>query len=180
MKKIIYSLFAGMSMFCLPAFSADTFSCGDGYILVSHSKIDGINAMECEKLWCMDLETGKKMGNGNTAAAGYRATDEPVLLEDDKGNEIRCFGDRKWCAGETAGVWNPEFGGYTRGGGDTVTYKSYQKSGCFAWRLEKPDCESGKTAVLQNGEWVCVSAVGQSDGGRASTIRRTGNIRYRK
>jgi len=175
-KRILLSLFMLISV---PAFAADTFSCGDGYILSSHAKIDGINAMACEKLWCMDLETGKMMGSGNNANAGYRMTNAPVEMEDDKGNTILCFGERKWCAGEVAGVWRPDFGGYTRSGGDSTTYKSYQKSGCFAWRLEKPTCESGMTAILQNDEWVCVTATGDTGGSRASGMRRTGTLRMR-
>ena len=129
MKKLFYSLFmllfitTGSAYAGVPAggsestgdeplFSGAQFSCGDGYVLVDHSKIDGIKTQECVKLWCRDLENGKSMGNGNSAASGYRATREPVELSDDKNNTIKCFGDRKWCSGEAAGVWNPEFGGY--------------------------------------------------------------------
>ena len=180
MKKIFRLLFIYLiPLFCAPAAFADTFSCGEGYVLVEHAKIDGVPAMACERLWCMDLETGQMMGNGNSASAGYRTTNEPVLLEDNAGNRIFCFGDRKWCSGETAGVWNPEYGGYTRGGADTTAYKSYQKGGCFAWRLEKPTCESGLTAVLEDGEWVCVVEEQKGVGTRASSMRRTSNVRLR-
>ena len=180
MKKIFCSLVVCVVAMLSGATSfADTFSCGDGYILVAHSKIDGINAMACEKLWCRDLETGRTMGSGNTAASGYRMTDEPVLLSDDKGNEIMCFGDRKWCSGEVVGEWNPGFGGYTRDGADNATYKSYQKGGCFAWRLERPSCSDGETAFLVNDEWVCTTEETVPGSPRESAMRRTGIIRMR-
>ena len=185
MKKIFYSLFVcvGAVLFASAGW-ADTFSCGDGYVLVEHSKIDGITAKACERLWCMDLETGQKMGSGNTAANGYRATSEPVELEIQEFEStnvlrIKCFGERKWCSGEVAGEWIPEYGGYTRGGEDAPAYQSYQKGGCFAWRLEKPSCETGLTAVLEDGKWVCVTEEQRGTGTRASTIRRTSSMRLR-
>ena len=180
MTKIFRSLFFCVcAMLCLPVFSAWAFSCGDGYVLTSHARVDGINTMACEKLWCRDLETGDFMGNGNTVTNGYRATDEPVELSDGRGNSIMCFGDRKWCAGEKAGEWNPEFGIYTRGGADSTTYKSFKKGGCWTWRLEKPNCADGMTAILQDDEWTCVREVAPAGAGRASTIRRTGATRLR-
>lgn len=153
-------------------------SCGPGYVLVAKSKVDGINMAECQKLWCRDLENGKTMGADDKAASGYKTTGGPIELCDAKNNCIECFGDRKWCSGEPAGIWNPEYGAYTRGGGDTVTYISYQKSDCFSWRLEKPDCANGEQAILKNGEWVCVTSTsGSSVGTRESAVRRTGTIR---
>lgn len=176
MRKIIYSLLVCMAaVYCMPAANAGSFSCGDGYVLVDKGKkIDGIPAKECVKLWCYDLETGKPMGNGNSATNGYRATNAPVQMED-----IMCFGERKWCNGEKVGVWNSDLGVYTRDGSDSLTYQSYKKGGCFAWRLEKPDCPEGQTAFLINDEWVCGSAVSTPDAGRASSIRRTGAVRRR-
>jgi hypothetical protein len=153
-------------------------SCGPGYLLVAKSNTDGIPVAECQKLWCRDLENGNSMGNGNVAGVGYRATPVPVDLCDAENNCIECFGDRKWCASEVAGVWNPEYGAYTRGGGDTATYVSYLKGDCFAWRLEKPNCADGEQAILKNGEWVCVTASNGSSGiSRSSSVRRTGAIR---
>ncbi len=177
MKKIIFtvSIFALMFGGANAAFT----SCGLGYILNTHAKIDGINAAECQKLWCTDLENGKTMGKNNSASSGYKSTSAPVELCDARGNCVECFGDRKWCGGETAGVWNPEYGAYTRGGGDNATYISYQKGGCFAWRLEKPNCPNGETAVLMNGEWHCATASGSDVGSRASSVRRTGTLRRR-
>ena len=187
MNKILYSLFiCACATFCVPAFSAGTFSCGEGYVLVSHSKIDGITAMECEKLWCRDLETGLSMGSGNTAANGYRTTSTPQPLSDNTGKTIVCFGDRKWCSGEVVGEWNADFGGYVRPGDEPdpnnnskFTYQSYQKGSCFAWRLEKPSCDAGETAVLQNGKWNCIPNVGTKDVNRASSVRRTGALMRR-
>ena len=180
MSKIFASFwFCICSMLCVPAFAAG-FSCGDGYVLTGRSaRIDGINTMECQKLWCMDLETGDMMGNGNNVTSGYRATNSPVELSDNRGNSIMCFGDRKWCSGETPGIWNPEYGAYTRNGADSTTYKAFKKSGCWAWRLEKPVCDEGMTAFLINDEWVCGTPTENSKAGRASAIRRTGAIRIR-
>lgn len=177
MKKIIFAI----STFVLAAGGANAAftSCGPGYILTSHNKIDGMNAAECQKLWCMDLENGKSMGTGTKAASGYKSTSAPAELCDANGNCVECFGDRKWCGGEPAGIWNPEYGAYTRGGGDNVTYQSYQKGSCFAWRLEKPSCPNGQIAVLVNGEWHCATSSGSGDATRKSTIRRTGAIRRR-
>ncbi|MBD5389084.1 hypothetical protein HDR63_02410 [bacterium] len=153
-------------------------ACGPGYVLGTHAKIDGVNAAECQKLWCVDLETGKTMGAGKNPVSGYQSTSAPVELCDADNNCIECFGARKWCSGEVAGVWNPEFGAYTRGGADSATYLSYQKGACFAWRLEKPNCPAGETAILQGGEWICATATGNTSGvDRASSIRRTSAMR---
>jgi hypothetical protein len=184
MKKLFYSLFVlSVLAVCVPAFAATSFSCGDGYVLTNHAKIDGVSAMECQKLWCHDLETGAPMGAGNRAANGYVATDVANELMGYSGESgfapsIVCFGARKWCAGEPAGEWNPDLGRYTRGG-DNTTYTSYQKSGCFAWRLEKPECADGQVAILQDNEWVCTIKTGTSGASRASSMRRTGTIRRR-
>ena len=174
MKKIICALF----VFSFAIIDANAASCGAGYILAQHKNIDGIPAAECQKLWCMDLETGKYMGKGNTASSGYKATNFPIELCDASNNCIECFGERRWCGGETVGQWNPEYGAYTRGG-DNSTYKSYQKGSCFAWRLEKPNCPNGQTAILMNGEWHCATSSNSDIGSRASSIRRTGAIRRR-
>ncbi len=159
----------------MPAANA-AFSCGEGYVLTSHKDVEGIDAQQCQKVWCRDLETGKMMGSGDRANSGYRDAGAPVELCDVEQNCVMCFGERRWCSGVEAGVWNAEYGAYTRAGADNATFQSYQKSGCFTWRLEKPECEEGKVAVLQNGEWIC--AVGQTapDAARKSAIRRTGTV----
>lgn len=177
MKKFLVSLCLGGAVLLVAgnsAFSDKLTSCGPGYILVSHSDIDGIDAAECQKLWCRDLENGKSMGSGKGAASGYKTTAGPVELCDAKNNCIECFGDRKWCSGEPAGIWNPEYGAYTRSGADSSTYTSYQKGSCFAWRLEKPECPDGQSAILQGDEWVCATSSGTTTGSRESSIRRTG------
>ena len=161
---------------CLPA-RADFVSCGPGYILVeSRRKIDGIPTAECQKLWCRDLENGKYMGNENKANSGYQITPYPLEMCDSKDNCVLCWGERKWCAGEVRGDWNPEYGAYTRGG-DNATYESYQKGGCFVWRLEKPECDKGETAILENGKWVCAIPSGSVEASRASGVRRTSTTR---
>lgn len=152
-------------------------SCGPGYVLVeSRKKIDGIPTAECQKLWCMDLENGKVMGDEDKPNTGYRATNSAQMLCDVKNECVECWGERKWCAGEVPGLWNPEYGAYTRGG-DNTTYQSYQKGGCFAWRLEKPDCDAGMAAILQDGKWICVKESNKGEAARASTLRRTGTIK---
>lgn len=180
MRDLLHSLIV-LSIFVVPgvavAAPGDAFkSCGAGWVLGTHKDVDGIDAAECKKLWCRDLENGKVMGSGNAPAAGYRATSNYVTMEDADGNTIDCWGERKWCAGETPGVWNPEYGAYTRGG-DNTTYLSYQKGSCFAWRLEKPSCGEGETAVLQKGQWVCATSSGAAVGTRAAAVRRTGTVR---
>ena len=169
MKKLLFAMFLCISGV---AFAGD---CGPGYVLADRGKIDGITARECQKLWCVDLETGRAMGAGDRAANGYIMTGAPIELCDVAGDCIECFGDRKWCAGAPKGVWNPEYGAYTRGGADSATYTSSQKGGCFGWDLEKPVCADGENAILQNGEWVCVVSVPDAGGvGRAPAVRRTG------
>ncbi|MBP5485717.1 MAG: hypothetical protein J6Y07_03365 [Alphaproteobacteria bacterium] len=167
MKKILFAF-----LICGSAFAGD---CGPGYVLVDVGKIDGVVAKECRKLWCRDLETGRVMGNKDRAANGYFMTAAPVELCDVNGNCIECFGDRKWCSGAAKGIWNPEYGAYTRAGADSATYTSVQKGGCFNWNLEKPVCPEGEDAILQNDEWVCaVPQAGSGSVGRASAVRRTG------
>ena len=170
-------IFAICAMLLPVAVDAAFTSCGSGYVLVEgRQKIDGVPVAECQKLWCRDLENGKMMGEGDKPNAGYQATSGAEELCDATGNCIECWGARKWCAGEARGEWNPEYGAYTRGG-DNATYLSYQKSGCFSWRLEKPECEAGLTAILQDGKWVCASSAGTTEGSRASGVRRTGGMR---
>lgn len=174
-KRIV--IFALLSIGCVMSADAAFTSCGPGYMLVeSRKKIDGIASAECQKLWCRDLETGKMMGNGDKPNAGYQATSGYSELCDNKNNCVECWGQRKWCGNEPQGQWNPEYGAYTRGG-DNATYESYQKGSCFAWRLEKPDCADGETAVLQNGKWVCAISSGTTEASRASSVRRTGTVR---
>ena len=170
-------IFVMLAVLCPLVADAAFTSCGPGYVLAENNKkIDGVPAAECQKLWCRDLENGKMMGSGNKPNAGYQATDSANELCDAAGICLECWGARKWCAGEARGEWYPEYGAYTRGG-DNATYQSYQKGSCFAWRLEKPECESGETAVLENGKWVCATSSGTTEASRASGVRRTGTLR---
>jgi len=177
MKKILfYSLF-GLLMILgtVPAFAATgTFSCGPGYVLTDRSKIDGINAKECKKLWCLDLENNKRMGNGDKVVSGYR----DVLTEITDGSDtVACYGERKWCAGEQEGRFDTSLGIYVRGADDGTTYKSSQKGSCFEWVLLSSTCNAGESAVLKDGKWTCVKA--QSGGVNTimkSSVRRTGNV----
>ena len=174
MKKVIISLFL---LAIAPAFGAqvsNTFQCGPGYVLESHKDIDGIDAKECQKLWCRDLETGKVMGKGKNPASGYKSTSAPMELCDANDNCVMCWGDRKWCSGQPTGIWDSEQGIYTRNGS---AYQSYQKGSCFTWRLEKPECDEGLTAILQNGEWVCAEQKTNNTVSRSSAVRRTGGLR---
>lgn len=168
MKKILFVLTAFLSV---PVFAGD---CGPGYVLATHAKVDGMNTMECQKLWCVDLETGKPMGKGDRAANGYTDTKSAGELCDANGKCIECFGERKWCSGVPRGVWNAEYGAYTRGGVDSATYTSEQKGGCFSWKLEKPKCDVGQDAILKDGEWICSVSKTAGTVSRASALRRTG------
>jgi len=171
MKKLL--VFA-MVCVCGSAFAGD---CGPGYVLANHARVDGMETRECQKLWCVDLETGKSMGSGDRANNGYVATPAPNELCDATGKCLECFGDRKWCTGIVPGGWNPEYGAYTRGGGDTATYASEQRGGCFTWKLEKPNCASGESAFLKDGEWVCAVSSSNARVTRDAAMRRTGTLR---
>ncbi len=177
MKRIFICFF--MVLFsCVCGVRAAELSCGAGYVLVeTRQKLDGIKVSECQKLWCVDLETGKKMGNDNVANSGYVMTGGFAKLCDNDKTCVECWGDRKWCAGEMRGEWNPKYGAYTRNGENSATYESYQKGSCFAWRLEKPQCDDGMTAIMQDDNWVCVTADGASGVSRESAVRRTGTMR---
>ena len=175
-RKFVYSLLFVLAGICVA--NAAELSCGAGYVLVeTRQKLDGVKVAECQKLWCVDLETNKRMGNDNKANSGYIMTGGTSKLCDDEKNCIECWGERRWCAGEAPGEWNPKYGSYTRNGEDTATYQSYQKGNCFAWRLEKPQCEEGLTAILQDNEWVCVTVKGADGVSRESAVRRTGSMR---
>lgn len=180
MKK--YLLFSLCCLFLSPAAHAagERFvSCGPGFVLADKGKVDGISTAECQKLWCRDLENGKNMGAGDKPSAGYKATTSPSLgVTGVDGTRVECFGDRKWCNGEQVGLWNQEFGAYTKGGADNNSYLSALKGDCFAWQVQKPHCTAAdETAVLQGGQWVCAVSGAASGSGRPSAVRRTGAIR---
>lgn len=162
MKFNFFALFLILStLFVVPARATDTFSdCGPGWVMADNGKLEGVTSVKCEKLWCRDLENGKSMGSGNTAASGYVATTNPVLLEAAGGKSIECFGERKWCAGDTPGRWNPEYGAYTKRGEDSAQFVSTQRGDCFSWGAGTPSnasCANGQIPVLVNGKWGCSS-----------------------
>ena len=172
MKKILLLFFC-----CFVAANAHgAFSCGDGYALVESKRIDSINTFQCQRVWCLDLETGKYMGSGDSANSGYRLSG-PNELCDNSGNCVTCFGERKWCSGERVGEWNPEYGAYMYTATERSAYLSYQKGSCFGWRLEKPNCPAGQIAVLQGDEYICTERVTTPETAKASSVRRTTSIR---
>lgn len=163
-----------LMLFVGNAFAASDFTCGPGYVLTDHKKIDGLSAAECQKLWCVDLETGKPMGHGNTPNSGYKATAYPVELSVGT-QKVTCWGERKWCAGQVQGDWDSQHGLYVRGtyNADSA-YESYQKGGCFTWRLEEHNCPSGTTAFLNDdGTWDCREQKKTLEQVRGAAIRRT-------
>ncbi|MDR1207307.1 MAG: hypothetical protein LBK26_02740 [Rickettsiales bacterium] len=182
MKKFILCslLFAFFASGTVRAADEKFISCGPGFILIDKGKTDGIATSECQKLWCRDLENGKAMGAGDRANSGYKTTNAPLELCDAGYKCIECFGDRNWCKGETSGVWNPEFGAYTKKGDDSNAFLSLQKGGCFSWSIQKPKCENeGEVAILVNDKFVCAAAGGTAESIRKSSIRRTGTIRVK-
>lgn len=163
-----------LMLFVGNAFAASDFACGPGYVLTDHKKIDGLSAAECQKLWCVDLETGKPMGRGNTPNSGYKATSYPVELSVGT-QKVTCWGERKWCAGQVQGEWDSQHGLYVRGTYNSDSaYESYQKGGCFTWRLEEHNCPSGTTAFLNDdGTWDCREQKKTLEQVRGAAIRRT-------
>ena len=157
------------------AYAASEFACGPGYVLAEHKKIDGLSAAECQKLWCVDLETGKAMGRGNTPNSGYKSTAYPVEMAVGS-QKVTCWGERKWCAGQEVGEWDSRHGLYVRGtyNADSA-YESFQKGGCFSWQLEAHNCPVGTTAFLKDdGSWECLEQKKTVEQFRGSVIRRSG------
>ncbi len=149
------------------------FTCGPGYVLVNHAKVDGINAAECQKLWCMDLENGKMMGRATSAYSGYKSTSAPNLLEvSGEKQTVLCWGERKWCPGQPAGTWDRDAGRYVRISADEA-YESYQNGSCFSWRLKDNPCSPGQDAKLVDGVWKCMDKAETETQVRGSAIRRT-------
>ncbi|MDR0803808.1 MAG: hypothetical protein LBO08_01830 [Rickettsiales bacterium] len=171
MKKLFY-IFCLLSLISPAADAA--FNCGDGHVLKKSAKnLDGIETYECERLWCRDLENGKYMGLENRVITGYRDTAAPSELCDANGKCISCFGDRKWCAGQSRGVFNPEYGAYTRGGADNNAYASKMSGDCFVWDRLMPECAPNQVAIMQNDSWLCASSTGGGENSRAPSVRRT-------
>ena len=173
MKRMFLLIFCLFAVDAFAAANAD-FTCGPGYVLTSHKKIDGLDAAECQKLWCVDLETGKPMGRGDTPNSGYKTTSTAYELEVG-GKSVTCWGERKWCAGQVPGTWDGEHGIYVRGTYNPESaYQSYQKGTCFTWRLEEHTCPAGQTAFLgADGVWDCREEKKTVEQVRGSAIRRT-------
>lgn len=166
--------FIFLMLFVGNAFAATDFTCGPGYVLGDHKNIDGLDAVECQKLWCVDLETGKPMGRGNNPNSGYKMTSQAMELTVGA-RTVTCWGERKWCAGQTPGEWDPEHGIYVRGVyNPDSAYESYQKGGCFSWRLGAHNCPAGQTAFLgPDGVWDCRAEQKNVEQVRDSAIRRS-------
>jgi hypothetical protein len=167
MKLNFFTSFLALSLIlivpeCRSAENPKFADCGTGWIVASSTSIDGVKSEKCEKLWCRDLETGKAMGAGNKANVGYVTTTKPIAVEsldlDNKTKSIECFGARKWCSGETAGEWNPEYGAYTKKGEDSILFMAVLRGDCFSWGTTtsgEAGCKDGQTPVLINGKWGC-------------------------
>lgn len=125
-------LFIFLALFSLSAF-ADK-GCDEGYALKKSSeKKYGIDVYLCEKVWCVDLETGESMGKGNSASSGY--SDTTVQDFNMYSRSIKCFGKRDWCGNSSEGEFNPEKGIYVHPEDlDGNKYISYKDGNCFAWK----------------------------------------------
>ena len=133
------------------------FDCGPGWVVQSAKNRDGISAMECKRLYCRDLENGKAMGTEARMNNGYHKETELTHLEDNEGNSISCFGQRKWCVGQVEGVFDPDFGMYVRGG-DGNAYRGILKGDCWEWQPTNHSCRLGETPKMDpvTGTWVCI------------------------
>ena len=154
--------------------------CGRGYIVAAAKSREGIPTQECKKLFCRDLENGRVMGADGGMNPGYE-NKGMVVQEDNDGNRIDCFGQRRWCSSGQAGQFNPEYGIYTKGGGDADAYRGILKGNCFEWQATNYSCGPGEVAVIDKdtSSWVCLTA-GSGAGGRsavkARAVRRTSVI----
>lgn len=145
MKKL---LIAAATLLTIPSYA--NVDCGDGWVVASSKS--GSQTHQCEKLWCIDLETGKSMGSGNSANSGYIMGSNPNSISA-YGKSVTCWGERKWCSGAGNGDWSDEMGAYIRNGG--TAYETQLSGGCWKWDLTKPKCPSGTVAILQDNEWAC-------------------------
>jgi hypothetical protein len=181
MKKILSAAFAVLLAGDLFAADEKFVDCGPGFIVENAKKRDGIASVECKKLWCRDLENGKNMGANDSAANGYVITSAPVELCDDKNNCVECFGARKWCAGEAAGVWDPDYGIHIRPDSDASMYRGILSGNCYKWQLQNHNCGPNEIAVNNGTSWSCLTQSGA--GGEAArsaikkkAIRRTSGV----
>jgi hypothetical protein len=91
------------------------------------------------------------------------------------GAGIECFGERKWCLED--GVFNTEYGIYTKGGAPSRMYRGILSGNCYKWQLQNHDCAPNEVAINNGGEWACLTqrldAGAAASAVKAKTIRRT-------
>jgi hypothetical protein len=183
-QALFFLLIVANSSICVAA-DEKFVDCGPGYMVSSAKNRDGIQTVECKKIWCMDLENGKSMGSGSTAANGYVSTTGPAQVCDphDAGDCIECFGKRKWCPAETNGEFNPEFGMYTKGGIDSNIYRGVLAGNCYKWQMQDHGCGPNEVAVNNGTSWTCLKQ-GAGTGGRSAiksrAVRRTSTMKILK
>jgi hypothetical protein len=151
--------------------------CCPGYVVAAAKNRDGIPTVECKKIWCRDLENGRSMGSGNTAANGYESTSQPVEICDNTNRCLECFGKRKWCPAESTGIFNTEYGIYAKDGADSNMYRGALSGSCYKWQLQNHNCDPNEIAVNNGTSWSCLSQQDVNNGGRnaikTKAIRRT-------
>ena len=157
MKKI---LFIFVALFSLNSFAQA--GCKDGYALEESGSLEGTQLYKCKKVWCVDLETGDSMGNGNSASSGYLDTKEPQELAAYK-ETVNCFGERYWCGNGSKGDFDETKGRYVHPE-KADEYISYKDGNCFAWKDKKEKKQTVKEEKLQKG--------------RGASFRRTAGVRF--
>ena len=180
MKSFFLSLFLASALSSVGWAGAPFVDCGPGYVKANAKSRDGIPTTECKKLFCRDLENGRAMGTEAGMAAGYE-NKGLELAEDNKGNSVECFGRRKWCASVLPGqegLFNTEYGIYTKGGEDGNAYRGVLKGNCYEWQTTGHSCRPGETAVIDKdtSSWICLTSGGAGNGRsavKARSLRRT-------
>jgi len=186
MRIIFLTLFAVMIL--QPALYASSviIDCGEGFIGVTVQNQSGIPTVECRRLWCRDLENGRPMGSGDRPNNGYDNTAVPEEICG--GNDcISCFGRRRWCQGESAGIWEPEAGMYVRSNevvspGSPILNRGVLSGNCFRWQLQAHGCGPNQVAYNDGTAWICLTPsqlMGVGDRGATvpRAIRRAPTIR---
>ncbi|MDR1027748.1 MAG: hypothetical protein LBL46_05015 [Rickettsiales bacterium] len=170
MKRLLAAILI-VAPLCLHAADERFVDCGPGFVMSAGKLIDGIPSVECKKLWCRDLETGKAMGTNN-AANGYKDTARAGEVCDDKNNCVSCWGERKMCGGEDPAVFNADMGAYTKRGAAVKDFVGFQSGSCWKWRVAGHDCPAGKIAMLVDGEYRCLDQSTNTDAARAATKKK--------
>ena len=175
MKRIFLTLFSALALSSAASAAVSFVDCGAGYVKANGKNRDGIPTIECKKLFCRDLENGRVMGTEAGMAAGYE-NKGLVFVEDNKGNGIECFGQRKWCNSVLPGqegLFNAEYGIYTKGGEDGDAYRGVLRGNCFEWQTTGHSCRPGETAVIDKdtSSWICLTSGGVNGGRSAVKVR---------